>query len=231
MKKTLPQFLAMALGLGLFTADLSAQSEVTATLLSQISRATAGGDADFNVSFGSLNGGLASLLTKDASADGAAGFAEWYGNNSRTFLSWNTPVLGNAVNPENIAYYRYYGNDTTAESYAGGPLTSIYDSAKDNQALAFVTYSSYGTVEEVGLYAFNFTWGDPNDGASFPNGLYDIFTLASSTVTAIYGFTDDTIGDNGTIYTSTVPEPSSASLMLLGAAGVLALRRLRKNNV
>jgi len=35
----------------------------------------------------------------------------------------------------------------------------------------------------------------------------------------------------GVIAGATVPEPSSASLMLLGAAGVLALRRLRKTNV
>jgi hypothetical protein len=62
-------------------------------------------------------------------------------------------------------------------------------------------------------------------------GVYDIFTLASNTVTAVYGSTDNAVGDNGTLYTSTVPEPSSASLMLLGAAGVLALRRLRKTNV
>lgn len=38
------------------------------------------------------------------------------------------------------------------------------------------------------------------------------------------------VGD-GVIAGATVPEPSSASMMLLGAAGVLALRRLRKTNV
>jgi hypothetical protein len=35
----------------------------------------------------------------------------------------------------------------------------------------------------------------------------------------------------GSATSTVVPEPSSASLMLLGAAGMLALRRLRKNNV
>ena len=35
----------------------------------------------------------------------------------------------------------------------------------------------------------------------------------------------------GTATSTVVPEPSSASLMLLGAAGMFALRRLRKNNV
>ena len=123
------------------------------------------------------------------------------------------------------------GANTAVETRAGGPLTSIFSNSLDNRALAFVTYSSGGVVTEVGLYDFGFNWGDPADEGSFPLGLYDIFTLASNTVTAVYGTTDNLAGDNGAIYTSTVPEPSSASLMLLGAAGVLALRRLRKNNV
>jgi hypothetical protein len=33
------------------------------------------------------------------------------------------------------------------------------------------------------------------------------------------------------VTSTVVPEPSSASLMLLGSAGVLAFRRLRKTNV
>ena len=51
-----------------------ATTEVTANLLSIIQRQNAGdrtAEDAFQVSFGSLNGGLASLLTKDGSADGA----------------------------------------------------------------------------------------------------------------------------------------------------------------
>ena len=209
-----------------------ATTEVTANLLSIIQRQNAGdrtaGDA-FQVSFGSLNGGLASLLTKDGSADGAAGFAAWYGSNSRTLLNWGFVTGADIVDSD--SFYRYYGANTAVETRAGGPLTSIFSNSLDNRALAFVTYSSGEVVTEVGLYDLGFNWGDPADEGSFPLGLYDIFTLASNTVTAVYGTTDNLAGDNGAIYTSTVPEPSSASLMLLGAAGVLALRRLRKNNV
>ena len=228
MKNT--KILILATAVASWLSPLHAQTtEVTVNLLSKLAKSDGDGDRSFNISFGSLNGGLASLLSKDGSADGAAGFATWYGNNSRTLLEWNGVNGASIVDSD--SFYRYYGADTSIETRAGGPLTSIFNSSLDNRALAFVTVTEGDVVEEIGLYDFGFNWGDPADTGSFPVGVYDIFTLASSTVTAVYGATNDTVGDNGTIYTSTVPEPSSASLMLLGAAGVLALRRLRKNNV
>jgi hypothetical protein len=217
-------------GLLALTSGVFAQtSEVSMNLLSQLARANGDGSGQFNISFGSLNGGLVSLLSKDSSADGASGFATWYGNNSRTLLSWNG-VTGSAIDGSD-AFYRYYGADTTVSTRVGDALTSIYDSSKDNRALAFVSYSNGGVVQEIGLYDFGFDWGNAADTGAFPLGLYDIFTLASSIVTPIYGSTNDNAGANGTIYTSTVPEPSATSLILLGAAGILALRRLRKNIV
>jgi hypothetical protein len=230
MKKTSKMLLVALVGVTSWLPSTFAQTtEVTMNLLSKLSRQTADGNVSFDISFGSLNGGLASLLSKDSSADGAAGFAAWYGNNSRTLLTWNG-VNGSSIIDDD-AFYRYYGADTLVETRAGAALNSIYSSSFDNRALAFVSYSSGGVVQEVGLYDFGFDWGNPADTAAYPLGVYDIFTLASNTVTAVYGSTDDSVGDNGTIYTSAVPEPSSASLMLLGAAGVLALRRLRKSNV
>lgn len=228
MKNT--KILILVTALASWLSPVHAQTtEVTVNLLSKLSKSDGDGSGQFNISFGSLNGGLVSLLSKDSSADGAAGFATWYGNNSRTLLSWNG-VTGSSI-VDNDSFYRYYGADTSVETRVGGPLTSIFSNSLDNRALAFVSYSNGGVVQEVGLYDFGFNWGNPADTAAYPLGVYDIFTLASSTVTAVYGSTDDNIGANGTISTSTVPEPSSASLMLLGAAGMLALRRLRKTNV
>jgi len=228
MKNT--NILILATAMTSWLSPLHAQTtEVTVNLLSKLTKSNGDGNYAFNISFGSLNGGLASLSSKDSSADGAAGFATWYGNNSRTLLSWNGVNGASIVDSD--SFYRYYGADTSIETRAGGALTSIFSSSLDNRALAFVSYSNGGVVEEIGLYDFGFNWGDPADTAAYPVGVYDIFTLASSTVTPIYGSTDDNAGANGTIYTSTVPEPSSTSLILLGAAGILALRRLRKNNV
>lgn len=220
--------LTAALATSMFPVQAQILTEVTVNLLSKLAKSDGDGSGQFNISFGSLNGGLASLSSKDGSADGAAGFANWFGNNSRILLSWDG-VTGSAI-VDSDSFYRYYGADTSVETRVGGPLASIYSSSLDNRALAFVSYSNGGVVQEVGLYDFGFNWGNPADTESFPVGVYDIFTLASNTVTPVFGSANDAVGDNGTIYTSTVPEPSSASLMLLGAAGVLALRRLRKKN-
>jgi hypothetical protein len=48
---------------------------------------------------------------------------------------------------------------------------------------------------------------------------------------AVLGGSDNKLTLSTVTTSIAVPEPSSASLMLLGAAGVFALRRLRKNNV
>ena len=213
------------------SVGLSQTTEVTANLLSIIQRASGGSSSDqFQVSFGSLNGGLASLLTKDSNANGAAGFAAWYGSNSRTLLSWGAVTGADITDADQ--FYRYYGANTSLPTYQGAALNSIYSNSQDNRALAFVTYSSGSTVQEIGLYDLGFSWGNPADTGSYPFGLYDYISLgADAPVTAVYGSADPNTGTYGTLSTSTVPEPSSASLMLLGTVGVLAFRRLRKTNV
>ena len=180
MKNT--KILILATAVASWLSPLHAQTtEVTVNLLSKLAKSDGDGDRSFNISFGSLNGGLAPLLSKEG-ADGAAGFATWYGNNSRTLLEWNGVNGASIVDSD--SFYRYYGADTSIETRAGGPLTSIFSSSLDNRALAFVSYSNGGVVEEIGLYDFGFNWGDLADTGSFPVGVYDIFTLASSGVWA-----------------------------------------------
>jgi len=228
MKKILKLLTVAGLGLSINLSSVIAQTpiatETSVSLLSKIQR-EGGADGTFTISFGSLNGGLASLLNKDSSADGAAGFATWYGANSRTLLTWSG-VTGSAVDPDDNAFYRNYSANPSAENYAGGPVNSIWSSTADNRALAFVTYEFGGSVGEIGLYAFDFAWENPAQ-ADFPG---NIFTLAANNVQAVYGLSDSNAnGGNGSLTTSSVPEPSSASLMLLGAVSLVALRRLRKN--
>ena len=232
MKQTYKLIVAASMVWSLQLAGSFAQTttETTATLLSKIQREDSGnrlaGDT-FQVSFGSLNGGRASLLSKGSESDGAAGFATWYGLNSRTFLTWTGGVVGADI-VESDNFIRYYGPDTTAETRQGSALDSIYNSTLDNEALAFVTYSTGGAVAEVGLYSFNFDWAG---GVSLgTESLFDIFTLSAGNVSAIYGGADAAAnGGYGQLTTSSVPEPSSASLLLLGATALVALRRLRKN--
>jgi hypothetical protein len=95
--------------------------------------------------------------------------------------------------------------------------------------LAFVSYSSGSTVESIALFDLGFDWANPADTGSYPLGAYDAIDLYAGQVTAIYGTADASAGTYGTLTTSSVPEPSSFSLMLLGATALVALRRLRKN--
>jgi len=218
--------------LGLFIAVASsnaATTEVTANLLSTIQRQYNGSAADtFSISFGSLNGGLLSLATtKDASAVGAAGFAAWYGANSRTLLNWGS-VQGSTIT-DTDPFYKYYGLDSTSPIYKGAALTSIYDATKDNRALAFVAYSSGGTVEEIGLYDLGFDFANPGNLSDWPLGIAsDFLTLSAADVTAIYGATSPSTGTYGSISTSNVPEPSSSLLLLVGGLALAGVRQFRK---
>ena len=219
---------AVALSVALIHPAISATSEVALALQSKLSSQAQGGVSTFNISFGSLNQGLIALANKPATADGAGAFAAWYAANSRTFVNWNG-VIGSDIT-DSDAFIRYYGPDTTVENRAGGALTSIFNPAQDNRALAFVSYefAPGGGITEIGLFDLGFDWGNGADTEQFPLGLYDFINL-NTDATAIYGAVNPSQGDFGTLTTSSVPEPSSVSLLLLGGLALAAVRRFRKN--
>ena len=229
MKTVLKRCLAgLALCGALIHPAMSATSEVVIALQSKLSSQVQGGVSTFNISFGSLNQGLQSLANKPITADGAGAFAAWYAANSRTFVNWNG-VIGSDIT-DSDAFIRYYGPDTSVENRAGGALTSIFNPAQDNRALAFVSYefAPGGGITEIGLFDLGFDWGNGADTEQFPLGLYDFINL-NTDATAIYGAVNPSQGDLGTLTTSSVPEPSSASLLLLGGLALAAVRRFRKN--
>jgi hypothetical protein len=219
---------ALALCGVLIQPVMSQTSETVLALQSKLSSQAQGGNSTFNISFGSLNGGLLSLANKPSNADGAGAFAAWYGANSRNFVSWNG-VIGSAIT-DSDEFIRYYGADTSVENRAGGALTSIFNPADNNRALAFVSYefAPGGGITEIGLFDLGFDWGNGADAGQFPLGLYDFINL-NTDATAVYGSVNPSQGDLGTLTTSNVPEPSSASLLLLGGLALAAVRRLRKN--
>ena len=219
---------ALALFGVLVNPVMSQTSETVLALQSKVASQAQGGNSAFNISFGSLNQGLLALANKPTTADGAGAFAAWYAANSRTFVSWNG-VVGSDIT-DSDAFIRYYGPDTAIENRAGGALTSIFNPAEDNRALAFVSYefAPGAGITEIGLYDLGFDWGNGADTAQFPLGLYDFINL-NTDATAIYGAVNPSQGDFGTLTTSSVPEPSSASLLLLGGLALAAVRRFRKN--
>jgi hypothetical protein len=220
--------LALALCGVLINPAMSQTSETVLALQSKLSSQASGGASTFNISFGSLDQGLLALANKPTSADGAGAFAAWYAANSRTLVSWNG-VVGSAITDSDL-FIRNYTQDTSAENRAGDALTSIFNPAKDNRALAFVSYEfvAGGGISEIGLFDLGFVWGNGADAQQFPLGLYDFINL-NTDVTAVYGAVDPATGPAGTLLTSPVPEPSSASLLLLGGLALAAVRRLRKN--
>jgi len=219
---------ALALCGVLMNPALSQTSETVLALQSKLASEALGGASTFNISFGSLNQGLLALANKPTSADGAGAFAAWYSANSRTFVSWNG-VVGSAIT-DSDSFIRYYGPDTSVDNRAGDALPSIFNPAQDNRALAFVSYefTPGGGISEIGLFDLGFSWGNAADTEQFPLGLYDFINL-NTDATAVYGSVNPTVGPSGTLGTSPVPEPSSASLLLLGGLALAAVRRLRKN--
>jgi len=194
----------------------STTTEVNYNLLSKINRPSGSAGDTFNISFGSLNGGLLSLANDKSGVDGAAAFFSWYGSNSRSLVSWNG-VVGANITPLSDDYYRQ------------GTFNSIWSNTQNNQALALVSYSSGSTVDSIALFDLGFQWANPNDTGSYPLGAYDAIDLYAGQITAIYGTANASDGTFGTLTTSNVPEPSSASLLLLGGVALAVVRRFRKN--
>jgi hypothetical protein len=122
-------------------------------------------------------------------------------------------------------------NPTASGQFAGQGLlllvsnrNSFTDLSAGTEWIVFESAANFGTANDI---------NSVNTFVELSNAGGAILTLSASP-----GFWLGSVSGDGTVkaqavtgITSAVPEPSSASLMLLGAAGVLALRRLRKNNV
>jgi len=116
----------------------------------------------------------------------------------------------------------------------------------NNKAMQVVVLSpldgnySSGNLMQIGIYgaydfglgaAVNFSTSDVSDVNSFAFATSDMVSGESARIgaTAIVGTGGPAGTSSFSLSTATVPEPSSASLLLLGATAMVALRRLRKN--
>jgi len=89
----------------------------------------------------------------------------------------------------------------------------------------------YGAYDFGAAAAVNFMTSDVSDVNSFAFATSDLVAgdPAQIGATAIVGNGGPAGTSSFSLSTATVPEPSSASLLLLGASALVALRRLRKN--
>ena len=116
----------------------------------------------------------------------------------------------------------------------------------NNKAMQVVVLSpldgnySSGNLMQIGIYGaydfglgaeVNFSTSDVSDVNSFAFATSDMVSGESAQIgaTAIVGNGGPTGTSSFSLSTFAVPEPSSASLLMLGATAWVALRRLRKN--
>jgi hypothetical protein len=225
------QISAMLVAASLMGAHSIAQTptELNLSLLSKLGTqgSTVGTAGPFSISFGSYNGTSLGTLFNTSVSYGSdlAGFATWYGNNSRTIYTW-TGVNGSLIDNNNADYYRNFSSDTEVESYAGAPLNSVYNSLYNNNVFAFVTTGS-GASLQLALIDLGITWADPTVATA--GGVLSDTVVFSAGNAVSYGGGFNKSGQGLITTTISVPEPSAMSLMLLGGTALVALRRLRKN--
>ena len=203
-------------------------TELNLSLLSKLGTegSTVGTAGPFSISFGSYNGTSLGTLFNTSVSYGSdlAGFATWYGNNSRTIYTW-TGINGSLINKNNENYYRNFSSDPQTELYAGAAPNSIYNASYNNNIFAFVTTGS-GASLQLALIDLGIQWANP--AVATAGGVLTDTVVFSAGNAVSYG---GGINRSGQLITTTtsVPEPSAMSLMLLGGTALVALRRLRKN--
>lgn len=181
--------------------------------------------------FGALSDSdIAALFGADSSANYSALFT-------------NFSVLGSIRNPDSggVGFSFAPSANEFSVAFNGNRQPSFFD-GKAMQVVVLGPVNgqnSPGNLLEIGIYnAYNF---DINSRVNFATAdAFDINdfafagrdTVANDTVKVGARAVLGTGGDAGTSFalsTTTVPEPSSATLMVLGVAGLLATRRFRKN--
>jgi hypothetical protein len=210
--------LVLAAWLPASSALAQSTTEVTASLLSQLQNPTPNSLDTFTIRFSALNGGL---QLDPTSGWTASQVDSYWTSNARTLLTW-TGAVG-ATTPQ----YRYYGSDTEDESNTGAALTSVFSSALNANNRAFALITNFDT-SAFAILDFGFDFANPADGAAYPFGAFDTLPINKATSTLWYGNASGAGAGTIALVTS-VPEPSSVSLMLFGATALVALRRLRKN--
>jgi len=168
------------------------------------------------------------------SADSAANYNALFSNFS---------ILGSIRNPDAGGFGFSFAPEANEISvpFNGNEAPSFFD-GKSMQVVILGSVNgqnSAGNLLQVGIYkawdfdnslAINFETADAFDVNNFAFAGVD--TMASDQfkigAKAILGTGGDA-GTSFTLSTTTVPEPSSSALLLIGSTALLALRRLKKN--
>ena len=158
----------------------------------------------------------------------ATGFAYFSGKDYNTLRSSFTLLsnLDSSTNTDSLG--NYYGAYDTATTASGTRLFAwIFDAPSASTSSSWAVISGGGTGANSSIY--NPVWL-----AVAPAAVENNIIEAATIYTQIYASTPGaSIVTNATIDPegadiSLVPEPSTGALMMIGAVGLVALRRLRK---
>jgi hypothetical protein len=126
-----------------------------------------------------------------------------------------------------------FSNITGSSISQTSPLFLLQDVASPYSSAPGYDNSVYYWLEDTSSSVFALMQGIETywwDGRG--TGSTDVFGLDNESVTVLFGSVNTSSNGTSGVYTATaIPEPTAGSLFLLGAAGVLVLRRLRKTNV
>jgi hypothetical protein len=122
-------------------------------------------------------------------------------------------------------------NQTTPTTYASGSLMALAifaGNSADSQGLSWSSTADGARQASVVAWAVltDASWVAP----AFANNANDVpFTFTANTQAVIGSFSGGAAGGAGIQTIVMIPEPSSASLLALGMAGLVALRARRKS--
>jgi len=203
--------------------------------------------ADFNASL------LSPLYYNDGATEVTDAVVSFGYFNGLDFAAVSSGV--NAANAVNnlMAYYETGFNELYRANIVGGALNYSTSGSKPTlldqgagQAMWARVSAGSGSTWFNGLYVLADTlggtywnWSSSDMSESIINSfLFDTKAAGENTPEdfsivsqAVLGGSDNKLTLSTTTTTTAVPEPSSMSLMIFGATALVALRRLRKNNV
>jgi hypothetical protein len=139
-----------------------------------------------------------------------------------------TPVAGPGNEPD-FGTYDYIA--TVGVSQGGARLGGLAtgEALPEGKAFSLVIFNAatIAAATQAGVFTGTSAW---QITSQFDNSSPDLtdFTLPAASFTAVVGSSSTTSGDRF-FQLATIPEPSSASLLALGVAGLVALRARRKS--
>jgi hypothetical protein len=184
------------------------------------------GSSTINGSLLTVNGLAGDVLVNTGGTLGGSGSVQGLTLNGGTVAPGNSPGL--------LSAYELNGSNGTFAFQLSAPTTRgvTYDAIDvstlltlgSNTAFTFETLNSYtyGMGDTYDLFNFDSINADAFDDAVLLAALPDLDTANSDLKWSVSSFTADGV-------VSVIPEPSTASLLLGGSIGLIAVRLLRRN--